>query len=287
MHRIDGAGATVDNKFTDGDPVGGVQATVVTDDWLNDVQENILAVLSAAGVTPTKGRANDLLDSMKGRLIGVRTFSTPGTFTYTPTAGTKYVEVLVVGGGGGGGSNANTTTAGFAAGGGGGNAGAISRGLVLSGFAGLAVTVGAGGAGGPASTPGTAGSNGTTSSFGSLLTAAGGNGGVAGLAVNVFPAAGVVNTTPAVAIGGSLLNIPGSIGFPPAICRAANIQTGSGASSPYGAGGGSQAINTSGVAGINATGFGSGGGGAGSVAGGVSFVGGNGSGGYVEIKEYS
>lgn len=66
MHRIDGPGATVDNKFTDGDPLGGIQATLVTDDWLNDVQENIMAVLAAAGVSPTKARAADLVDAIVG-----------------------------------------------------------------------------------------------------------------------------------------------------------------------------------------------------------------------------
>lgn len=65
MHRIDGPGATVDNKFTDGDPVAGVQATVVTDDWLNDLQENIISVLAGAGVMPVKGRSSDLLDAIK------------------------------------------------------------------------------------------------------------------------------------------------------------------------------------------------------------------------------
>jgi len=65
MHRIDGPGATVDNKFTDGDPVGGIQATLVTDDWLNDVQENIMAVLVAAAVSPTKGRSADLVDAIR------------------------------------------------------------------------------------------------------------------------------------------------------------------------------------------------------------------------------
>ena len=70
MHRIDGPGATVDNKFTEGDPVGGVQATVVTAPWLNDIQENLMAVLTAAGVSPTKGRAADLLDSLKKVAVG-------------------------------------------------------------------------------------------------------------------------------------------------------------------------------------------------------------------------
>jgi hypothetical protein len=65
MHRIDGPGATVDHLFTDGDPVSGTQATMVTDDWLNDLQENVISVLIAAGVTPVKGRSSDLLDSLR------------------------------------------------------------------------------------------------------------------------------------------------------------------------------------------------------------------------------
>ena len=65
MHRIDGPGATVDNKFTDGDPVGGVQATLVTDDWLNDMQEEVMSVLAAAGITPVKGTQNQLLGAIK------------------------------------------------------------------------------------------------------------------------------------------------------------------------------------------------------------------------------
>ncbi|CRM62571.1 hypothetical protein [Pseudomonas sp. 35 E 8] len=64
MHRIDGPGATVDNKFTEGDPVGGIQATVVTDDWLNDIQEEVMSVLSAGGVTPVKGTQDQLLQSL-------------------------------------------------------------------------------------------------------------------------------------------------------------------------------------------------------------------------------
>lgn len=67
MHRIDGPGATVDNKFTEGDPVGGVQATVVTDDWLNDLQENIMAVLAGAGIAPVKGDSSQLFKAIFGR----------------------------------------------------------------------------------------------------------------------------------------------------------------------------------------------------------------------------
>lgn len=71
MHRIDGPGATVDNKFTDGDPVGGVQATLVTDDWLNDMQEEVMSVLTAAAVAPVKGTQNQLLRAIRSISTGV------------------------------------------------------------------------------------------------------------------------------------------------------------------------------------------------------------------------
>lgn len=71
MHRIDGPGATVDNKFTDGDPVGGIQATIVTDDWLNDVQEELMSVLTAGAVVPVKGTQNQLLKAIRSLGMGV------------------------------------------------------------------------------------------------------------------------------------------------------------------------------------------------------------------------
>lgn len=70
MHRIDGAGATVDNKFTEGDPVGGIQATVVTDNWLNDVQEELISVLVAGGVAPVKGTQNQVLQAIRSLSAG-------------------------------------------------------------------------------------------------------------------------------------------------------------------------------------------------------------------------
>lgn len=70
MHRIDGPGATVDNLFTDGDPVGGVQATLVTDDWLNDMQENIMGVLAAASIAPVKGDYTQLAAAIMSIIAG-------------------------------------------------------------------------------------------------------------------------------------------------------------------------------------------------------------------------
>lgn len=63
MHRIDSDGS-VDGLFVDGNEPAGIEGTRVPASWLNDLQENIIAVLEAAGINPTKGRAADLLDSI-------------------------------------------------------------------------------------------------------------------------------------------------------------------------------------------------------------------------------
>ncbi len=65
MHRIDGSGATANNRFTDGDPVAGIPATMVTDDFMNDVQEEIMSVLTDRGIAPVKGTQNQLLTAIK------------------------------------------------------------------------------------------------------------------------------------------------------------------------------------------------------------------------------
>lgn len=74
MHRIDHATATVDNLFTEGDPVGGVAATVMTDDWANAIQEEICAVLAAAGITLDKANNAQLLAALVA--LGVRAATT-------------------------------------------------------------------------------------------------------------------------------------------------------------------------------------------------------------------
>lgn len=69
MHRIDGAGATSDNRFTDGDPASATAATLVTDDWLNAVQEEIVSVITDASITPAialdKTKSNQLVTAIK------------------------------------------------------------------------------------------------------------------------------------------------------------------------------------------------------------------------------
>lgn len=65
MHRIDTPSATAEHTFTEGSPTGGVPATVVSDDWLNDLQENVCRAVEAAGITLSKGDYNQLLNAIR------------------------------------------------------------------------------------------------------------------------------------------------------------------------------------------------------------------------------
>ena len=71
MFRIDGPGATPDNKFSEGDPASGTRATVVTDEWLNAVQEEIAHALEAEGVTLDKEDSGQLKSLFASRVIRV------------------------------------------------------------------------------------------------------------------------------------------------------------------------------------------------------------------------
>jgi hypothetical protein len=65
MHRIDTSTATIDNLFTEGDPVGGTPATVVSADFLNALQEEICGVIEGAGSTLNKGNNAQLLAAIQ------------------------------------------------------------------------------------------------------------------------------------------------------------------------------------------------------------------------------
>lgn len=65
MHRIDGPAAAPGGVFTEGDPAVGTPATVVTDDWLNAVQEEIAAVIEGGGVALSKPSNDQLLLAVK------------------------------------------------------------------------------------------------------------------------------------------------------------------------------------------------------------------------------
>jgi hypothetical protein len=145
---------------------------------------------------------------LRGGLIGCQVFSTPGSYTYTPTVGTNSVIVELVGGGGGAGGTPATTAgqASMAAPGGG---GAYCKSRLTSSFSGASITVGAGGS--AASAGANPGGNGGDSIFGSI-TAGGGQGGAAGSVVSSFPGAPTAASAGGSPSGGNILNIIGGRG---------------------------------------------------------------------------
>jgi len=64
MHRIDGPAALPGGSFTEGDPAVGTPATVVTDDWLNAVQEEISTVVEGASISLSKSDNAQLLKAI-------------------------------------------------------------------------------------------------------------------------------------------------------------------------------------------------------------------------------
>lgn len=65
MHRIDGPGATADNRFTLGNSGAGIDATDVTADIMNAVQEEICAVIEASGIALSKPTNTQLLEAIR------------------------------------------------------------------------------------------------------------------------------------------------------------------------------------------------------------------------------
>ena len=71
MFRIDGPGATPDNKFSEGDPASGTRATVVTDDWLNAVQEELAQAIEDDGYALSKVDFGQLSKLLRRRPVYV------------------------------------------------------------------------------------------------------------------------------------------------------------------------------------------------------------------------
>ena len=88
MHRIDSSTATPDNKFTEGDPTIPVAATTVTADWLNSVQEELVKVVTEAGLELDKADTSQLWQAIV-KIIGVK----------APIATTKAPGIVQVGSG--------------------------------------------------------------------------------------------------------------------------------------------------------------------------------------------
>ena len=69
MERIAGPGATPDNHFTEGDPSLGIDATTVTANWLNGVQEELIHILEVAGINPDGATLTQVLGALRTLFI--------------------------------------------------------------------------------------------------------------------------------------------------------------------------------------------------------------------------
>lgn len=75
--------------FTDGDLLAGIRATVLTADWANTVQDELIALLTAAGITPAKATRNQVLTAIE-TLIEARA----GNYAIDTGAANAYVVAL-------------------------------------------------------------------------------------------------------------------------------------------------------------------------------------------------
>ena len=240
--------------------------------------------ISGMGVLRTQGSNADPIWS--AGIANLDIFTTAGTHTWTPPAGTRFAFVEVIGGGGGGGGGSGFGTGALKNGAGGGGGGGGTRALSTDQFfhilhGNITLTVGASGAGGlggnrggAGGVNGAAGSAGGQSSFGPAgaayrVIAGGGAGGAAGTRGGTIGAgaAGVAGGTTAGGGGGGGAGVSSSSGGtnggagggtsgPTAAGGAGgtstNVNGNPGAAGPNGAGGGGGgAYNTGGVPGNN------------------------------------
>ena len=241
MHLTDASG-NIAGLFTDGDPLTGVQSTILGAKWCNAVQGELANVVLGSGIALSDAADDQVLAALK-RLFGVRgiaAFSTPGAGTWTVPANVTHVFLQMVGGGGGGGAGAAP-----GCGGGGGAGEGLFATLTVTPGATINYVIGAGGAGGVAGTAGGQAGNGVASSFGALVAAFGNGGAGPGT-----PAGGQGGLTVSALDG---IRISGGDGFDGSV--AANVPTGNGGASIFGGGG-----RAGDGAGFGAKAFGSGGG---------------------------
>lgn len=80
-----GVGAAAPGYFTGGDPIAGTPPTTLTADWANMVQEELLAVVLAAGLQPDKANLGQLLAAMRLMFLGAGGSNIHGTWERRPT----------------------------------------------------------------------------------------------------------------------------------------------------------------------------------------------------------
>lgn len=159
---------------TEGNPGGGIEATIMTAYIGHSIIEEVRNVIVAAGITPDKANLTQMLAALRA-LFGGRAptvLDAPGATNVTVPDWARWARVRVWGGGGGGGGVSGPAGACVAQGGGG--AGYAERTFAVTPGASIVCTVGAGGAGGVGLNNGAPGG---TSSAGAFASATGGSGG--------------------------------------------------------------------------------------------------------------
>jgi hypothetical protein len=263
-------------------PTGGIALwTVTVPAGATSITQAMIARVASSPFMPTIPQLNP------GRYLGFARFTVSGT--YTPSANANRIRVKMVGAGGGGGGGASNGTNGSSAGVGGAAGAYMEFEVALNQItAPVAISIGVGQA--VFATGGLNGTAGTGTTFGTYANCSGGGGGAGGatsapgVSGQVGASAGGVPSSNTVV---QTYSTNGQSGAP-----ALTIMNGSGnqplntpslgASSIVGTGGG----NNNAGSGGNASGFGAGGGGGGSTTG-TAYPGGNGSGGWMLIEEYT
>ena len=323
MHRIDTPTAQVDkfgagkNGFTRGNPQTGVPATALDDDYFDAVQEELVGIVEAAGITLKKTDRAQVLaalkklflqsgnnlseikdagpaaiaqtlvnlgldDSFSGRVIRVKKISTSQLYEWPDDVGD--IEVIIAGAGGGGGAGASVPV-GYRSAGSGGGGGGSARSRYKHGETPLEIPIeiGAGGQGGVAN--GVQPTSGGDTKFGDLMTAYGGARAANGIVFQQTGASMLIgNGGGAEAVGGNLFSSRGGSGTP-AIFMSNGYESGAGGDSVFSHGAPPLTTSTS-LAGIDGI-DGAGGGGAVIIENSAGKNGGDGGNGVCLIVEYS
>lgn len=193
--------------YKDFDQLTGTRGSVPPARFFNDLQSELLNLITGAGLTPASGNLSQVLQAVQALISGggagavtagvlneAQAFTASGT--WTPDEASATALFLACGGGGAGGGIAAGSNDVY--GGGGGGAETRLRYWVVSGS--KLITIGAGGSGGANAD----GGNGGATTVAGLLTAAGGSGG---------PKAGASGLGGAAGSGGSDgILLPGSRG---------------------------------------------------------------------------
>ncbi|ACC71047.1 conserved hypothetical protein [Paraburkholderia phymatum STM815] len=167
-------------QATSGNPATNTPATVFPAYAWNAIQEEMIAILAAAGITPDRNNNAQIVAAIKalcgpGRLLngGPTVYTAGATWNRNPATTFLIVEIQAPGGGSAG---APATGASQYAGSPGASSGSYAKVLLTAAQAGASQTITAGAPGAAGPTGSGAGGTGGTASFGSIITCPGGLG---------------------------------------------------------------------------------------------------------------